>query len=160
MPATARLRVNGAITRRFGSVTGPNLKGSNSFVGVFIFVAFGGWRAGWAYVKCAWRAVLASHKPFDGCRRAAQDPSGRSINGWRVALAENDSFEIGKSTAWPTMWPKGGCDGRRSFLQPLTLWSPLLRASRRRRARLRPHGSPGDAKHGPETRARGARSSP
>ena len=36
MPATARLRVNGAITARFGSVIGPSLYGSKSLDGVLI----------------------------------------------------------------------------------------------------------------------------
>src|ERR1700677_640140 len=37
MPTTARLRVNGAITRRLGSGIGPSLYGSKSLVGVLIF---------------------------------------------------------------------------------------------------------------------------
>src|SRR6476661_8551990 len=39
MPATARLRVNGAITSRLGRVIGPSLKGARSLVGGFILLS-------------------------------------------------------------------------------------------------------------------------
>src|ERR1700694_3832063 len=38
MPATARLRVRGAITSRLGRVIGPSLKGARSSVGEFILL--------------------------------------------------------------------------------------------------------------------------
>src|ERR1700738_5230222 len=52
MPATARLRVRGAMTSRLGSVIGPSLKGSKSLDDVLILCCFpvnyrsGGWDRG------------------------------------------------------------------------------------------------------------------
>src|ERR1035438_907379 len=45
MPATARLRVSGAITSLLGSVIGPSLKASKSLVGVLIFLIPGNCRS-------------------------------------------------------------------------------------------------------------------
>src|SRR5258708_6503532 len=72
---TARLRVSGAITRRFGKVIGPSLKGSNSLVWLMSD------RSGWMMIGDSWalRAILAIPEAIRLAQRscARSRPDGR-----------------------------------------------------------------------------------
>src|SRR4051812_10329607 len=76
---TARLRVSGAIARRFGSAIGPSLKGSNSLVWLMSEMS------GWMMIGDSWalRAILAIPEAIrlaqTSCARSR--PLGRSHGG-------------------------------------------------------------------------------
>src|SRR4030095_2486410 len=93
---TARLRVSGAIARRFGSVIGPSLKGSNSLVWLMSGMS------AWMMIGNSWalRAILAIPEAIRLAQRSCAGSRPGGGEPWRRCVTQDDLFGIGSGAAW------------------------------------------------------------
>src|SRR3954469_18345796 len=103
---TARLRVSGAMTRRFGSVIGPSLKGSNSLVWLMSGCS------GSMMIGNSWalRPFAQWRKPYGARRRAAHAFLSRPWRGVPVPMWD-DLFGNRQWRSMSRLWRDGPAAG-------------------------------------------------